>query len=344
MKILVYPDLRKNSGGPASFQLNFLEYLSINNINYFFSFLDIFRFKKKDICILAVNTGKYFIFLWFFFLLGYKVIYRVGSVYPSNLFTKRSTKEKLYNFIIFHLLKISLRYFSKGVIFQSRVVKDEWQNKINFKFQDSIVIYNSTPYLNLGKEQSDIATIVDQLITISEKPENVIILVVETNHPDREKHLGHLLAELIPFNVTLVLVGNCNWVPLNVNYNLIKCGFISKSQVSNIAEYCTLFLNVDVFPSGCPNSVIEAMSYGLPVLCYQNTPAHELIDDDCGFAGKPNLELLKMTGLGGNYEELVRGVEVIKQHNHKMRKAALIRSEYFKPEVIFSSYINFIKK
>jgi glycosyltransferase involved in cell wall biosynthesis len=344
MKILVYPDLRKHTGGPASFQANFLEYLYKNDINYSFRLLDIFRTKKKDICVLAINTGKYFFILWFFYLLGYKTFYRVGSVYPSNIFTKRSIKEKLYNFIIFYLLKISLRYFSKGVVFQSRVVKDEWQNELNFIFKESIVIYNSTPYLNSGKEQSDIENMVDELKTLSENPGNVVILVVETNHPERENHLGHLLAEMIPFAVTLVLVGNCSWVHSKVNYNLIKCGFISKEQVSRIAEYCTFFLNVDIFPSGCPNSVIEAMSYGLPVLCYQNTSAHELIDEDCGFAVKPNTELLRKTGLGGNYEELIGGVEFIHQNSHKMREAALIRSEIFKPEVIFSSYINFLKK
>ncbi len=59
-------------------------------------------------------------------------------------------------------------------------------------------------------------------------------------------------------------------------------GLVASEQVPTLARSAHLFFSADVHPA-CPNSVIEALACGLPVVAFDTGALMELVPPDCGF-------------------------------------------------------------
>ncbi len=181
-----------------------------------------------------------------------------------DLTTKIQPQDHLQSTISSHdtRLQRAVRY-ADFIIFLSRSTKEDFKRYYKFTSQKTSIIYPSTnlPQIKPGN------------ISQTLKKYKIIkkfILSVSTLQP--RKNLEGLVKAFEKFNqekkYQLVIVGPKGWGTININQSedIIQTGFISNLELVNLYSKADVF----VYPSfyeGFGLPIIEAMSFGLPVIC-----------------------------------------------------------------------------
>jgi glycosyltransferase involved in cell wall biosynthesis len=174
------------------------------------------------------------------------------------------------------------RYLADRIIYQSSFARDWWQSVYSKAAVPSAVIYNG---INLGKFVPD---------GPHQRPEDRYrVLMVEGHlgggNEDGLRNgvaLTRLLNQRADRPVELVVVGD---VPSRLKAAsereipglLTWAGVVPRERIPEIDRSAHVLFSADV-NAACPNSVIEALACGLPVVSYATGSLPELLEGDAG--------------------------------------------------------------
>lgn len=242
MRVYLFNKILKY-GGPSRFQEKLLSL--IKNEVLLIKYNKNYKIKKKDI---IFTTGT-FNFLSF---IKNKIIYRVDGFlwhnkYLINASLLKYLYEKIYNLNIIILLNLS-----SIIIFQSRFVKKIWSKYLINK-KKFYIIYNCNIIQYFKKK------------TYSKRK----IICVEGNFDGAFNAFHHLRA-INDYEVELYGNYSNNFKKKLISKeNIIFKGHILFDKLQQkFNKKNIIFFSLELYPA-CSNSVIEAMSYGIPVVGFR---------------------------------------------------------------------------
>ena len=256
MKIFIPFDYFKGIGGPTTFMINFKKVLDDNNFNY------LEKWEKG--CMIFFPIQYDLSVLFYLKKTGGKVIQRLDGVYyPSK--NGKAYKKMNYQFKVIYLK------YSDFIVFQS-----QYSLKQCFTMLGGIpdcrykIIYNGVDKSIFSPSNKKVSL------------QDPIIFITTGNFRNVDmlepivKALDLLEKE---FNFKLLVVGpitNQDLVPL-INRTYIEyVGSLSLKGVAELLRNSDIFLYSHLNPP-CPNSVIEAISCGSPVVGFNSGAMSELL-------------------------------------------------------------------
>jgi glycosyltransferase involved in cell wall biosynthesis len=327
-KLIVFPH-RPGSGGPGSFQKRFeielkrngfqIGYLDQNDIKPDLIFIvggtkkigKLLKWKRKNVPIM-------------FRLDGINWLHRVPKTHQNTL------KNYIHSEIINLIGKITHAYISDFIIYQSNFVKNWWDEKGFVKRENYSIIHNGvdmdkfTP--NLLRTQKDLRIVILEGVLDYSPYAIDLINELADEYGDKLEVYGGIKFEAEKRKISP-----------KVNYKG-SVGFNDTPEVYNNSIY----LSLDVNPA-CPNTVIEALSCGAPVVAYDTGAIKELLTVNSGIfvdygsdpwkLDYPNVKNLKVAiqEIFSNYDDF----------SANARKHAL---ENFSIQKISNDYIRIIEK
>ena len=245
---IIFPHRAPAHGGVGTFQRNLENYFNDNNVS--------FSYKKKlrgrENVILVMGGTKSILWLLLMKLRGVKIIHRVdGKNWQYKLDNSISNKFKSY----FRQVLVSFirKYLADKIIYQSCFIRDWWQCS-DLVIKDSIVIYNGTP---------------DNIASSDFKDIDVICVEGSVNGTVAY----NILKKICKYKVHIFGKYNSNSVS---NMSHIFHGPTERASILDQLSSSKIFINLETNPP-CPNSVIEALSFGLPVVSIKNGSIAELV-------------------------------------------------------------------
>ncbi len=238
---------------------------------------------------------------------------QLKKLYPKKVFVHRMDGlQKLYNNRndTRQDLAISFNKISNATIFQSDWAKSNFQ-KFNFQPNKSTVILNAAD---------------PKVFSYKPRPLNTKTNLLCTSFsPNMKKGFGFYkkLDDLLDFNrYNFTFIGN---KPQDINYKNINCLPPKTSyEISKYLHKTDIFISATI-DDCCSNSIIEALSSGVPVFA-QNS------------GGNP--EIVKGGGLlFNNIEEFLKDLERLRINIDFYRKSIKIKSI----DEVANDYINFFK-
>jgi len=222
-----------------------------------------------------------------------------------------------------YLLRATRRMAST-VVYQSAFVRAWWERTYGPAEAPAFVIHNGVPldtYTPSGPA--------------GRRGEGVRVLVVEANLGggyeiglEWAADLARRLRATVGREVELAVAGN---VADGVLYRLAGepitwLGLVPPEQVPPLDRSADLLLATDVHPA-CPNSVIEAMACGLPVLGFDTGALREVVGDDAGrvvgYGGDPwRLDPPDLDGLARGGGEILDRMAIFRQAARARAEAA----------------------
>ena len=262
--------------GMASFRIKLEESLRARGVDVTYDLA-----APSDAILVLAGTRK-LIPLWEATRRGRRVAQRLDGI--NWVHRKRNTGVKHYlraeygNFILSFIRK---RIASK-IIYQSRFSKNWWEDWYGAANAPSVVIHNGVDLktYSVGKD------------AVPSYPPYKI-LVVEGSLGggydmglDNAIALTETLAAKHNLSVELIVVGKIseahkNEVQSRARIPITWLGTAPREKIPELDRSAHLFFSADLHPA-CPNSVIEALACGLPVLAYDTGAMNELVIGDAG--------------------------------------------------------------
>lgn len=272
MAILLLPNLIASKGGPSTFQKFLIKEAQSTSHSFTFN-----RNSEVSACV-VINGSRHVFSLLALKFAGKRILLRLGSRYRSNLISHPDLISTLRYFprllsILFSCL------ISDIIIFQSSTVKKEWLRSFPLLFRkETRVIYNPAPHLpGYRYTQANLTSDIYH-------SDSFHLITVEASHPPLNYSLPYRIYKHVldryP-NVKLHVFGDIPnpWPEPSLSKNIIIYGNIPLHKIALIVEGLErpIYILSDNYPCGCPNSLIEMLSMGLPAICYSNTPGQELL-------------------------------------------------------------------
>ncbi|NTW09144.1 MAG: glycosyltransferase family 4 protein, partial [Anaerolineaceae bacterium] len=226
-----------------------------------------------------------------------------------------------------------------GIIYQSHFT-EKWWNEVYGKVNGpTSVIYNGvdlTIYSPEGKEKS---------------PSDSIRLLVIEGRFEGGYHIG--LDNAIQFKkafidkynrkVELVVIGDAP-AALRSKYELLGWiswqGIVARDQIPGFCRSAHLLFSADI-KAACPNSVIEALACGLPVISYDTGALKEMVGEKAGAIKPYGADYSELES--ADPEELVIAAMKILDDQAGFRRSARRQAEsMFDVENMVDLYINFM--
>lgn len=286
--VALLPRLR-NLGGPASFQRKMLAGLETRGVRSHFDVQD------ASTGVILVNGGtKHLAGLWRAKKRGIRIIQRLDGI--NWLHRKKSTGLRHYLRSEYGNWNLSFirTHLADHIIYQSEFCREWWQAKYGPLKAPANVIYNGvdlevyTPHgeRSLPEDHIRILMVEGHLSGGHEIGLNNAIRLAET----LEKRLQQ--------KVELMVVGD---VPHPLRQEVEStgkvwvswAGVLSHEQIPALDRSAHLLFSADL-NAACPNSVIEALACGLPVIAFATGALPELLAGEAG----------ALADYGGNHWEL----------------------------------------
>lgn len=305
-------------GGPGSFQIRFTHELIKNG----FKILEPSSKERPDI-IFVIGGTKRFFWLLMNKIRKVKIIHRIDGLdsnFKFDIFNiKFNTLKLIRNLNVF----IIANFLADKIIFQSNYISNYWKNLLIKKIKTK-VIYNGVnveffkpKFINKtteiicveGSINSGYAVEILNLITL-----NKITLVGKIEKSFKEK-------------IT--------------NKNITYLGIKNRDEIPKILNEHSIYLCLEPNPP-CPNSVIEAMSCGLPVVGFNTGSLNELVRESSLLS---NLVLEQDKPTKSSIKDIEKNISLISQDYQlysKLSRENVLTN--FNIETITQQYINFIKE
>ncbi len=276
-------------GGPASFQSRLIDGLKVRGYKIHHNPLDV------DCEVILVNGGTRRVSdVLVAKQRGVRVIQRLAQT--NWVYKARWTgiKHHLRSEINNRLLAFIRRGIASRVIYQSRFVEDNWNKTYGTTPASGHVIYNGVD-LQSHSPQGESAL-----------PEDHVRLLVVEGHMGRGHEqelenavlLAEQLAKKISRKVELMVVGDVpeklkQYWEKNADQWITWQGIVGREQIPWFDRSAHLLFSSEL-NAGCPNSVIEAMACGLPVIGFETGSLPELLSEDAGLTVPYNGNLWKL--------------------------------------------------
>lgn len=247
---IVFPSKPANYGGVGTFQKNITSHFLERGFSVSHGKIDN---GKKNIILVMGGTRR---LLWLYVnkLKGIPIIHRLDGKNWQHWIENKNFEFIIRSEFRLFILRFIRRFIADGIIYQSNFIRDWWQSGRIVK-KRSVVIKNGTYRCS----------------TPSEKKYDVICV---------EGELNGLPAYTILQNIqdfSVIVLGGYE-EKLSNNKNINFKGKVTKDVVRQYFDQSKVFVNLETNPP-CPNSMIEALSHGLPVISIDNGSAKEIIGD-----------------------------------------------------------------
>lgn len=260
-------------GGPGSFQSRLIRCLETAGHNV------VYPEDKThpDIILVIGGTSKLFWLLKSKFY-GTKIVHRLDGINWRHTIDDVSTSYKI-KCEIRNLIVLTIKsFFADHVVYQSKFVKNWWERKYGREKRPFDIIHNGVD--------------VDQFTPSAKKTDryNLKIICAEGNlHADKiTKYLINSLKE----NYTnhkhikkILIAGNIEPQDselLNYQNTVVQfIGSIPRCEMHTIYKDADIFFSLEI-NAACPNSVIEALASGLPIVGMNTGAMPELVTDKAG--------------------------------------------------------------
>lgn len=253
------------SGGPGSFQRRFEQELISNNYHITYADTKV----SGDIVFIVGGTGKIF-WLLKMKLKGVPIIYRLDGInwLHRKKRGKRGIKAYLSAEISNLITKTIHAFFADFIVYQSEFVHEWWNKKGWKKPKHFSIIYNA---VNLS------------LINPEIKEANTPKLVCLEGYLDYSPYAIDLINDInkrkiIDFDVYGGILSNLERSKLSKD--VCYKGKIDRKLISSIFTG-NIYLSLDINPA-CPNTVIEALACGAPVVAFDTGSLKELVPPEAG--------------------------------------------------------------
>jgi glycosyltransferase involved in cell wall biosynthesis len=248
---------------------------------------------------------------------GVRVVQRLDGINWIHKIRPISLKHSLRAEYGNLLLAFIRRFLADHIVYQSDFSRRWWDERFGMLSKPASVVHNGVD--------------LDAYVPGGERPTGVYrLLVVEgslgggyENGLENAVRLAEgLAARGWPMEVQVV--GEVSpalrtfWVSLS-RVPLRWAGLVKREEIPALMRGAHLLFSADIHPA-CPNSVIEALACGLPVVSFDTGALAELVPPDCGFiapygSDSWKLEAPKMTGL-------ISGAEAVLKNWPKFSEAA----------------------
>jgi glycosyltransferase involved in cell wall biosynthesis len=263
-RTIIFPH-KPGSGGPGSFQDRFEKELKLQNweISYANDKL------PGDVAFVVGGTGRLF-WLLKMKLKRVPIIYRLDGI--NWLHRKKAGKRDWKAFLSAEksnvICKIIHAFLADYIVYQSEFVRDWWSKKGWRKRSDYSIVYNAVDLAAfLPGKQNEIAPRLICLEGYLDYTPYAIELINELN----EK-----LSIKMEIYGGIKFVSERQKLSRTVNYN----GMITKAEIPGVLAN-SIYLSLDINPA-CPNTVIEALACGAPVVAFETGSLSELVPENAG--------------------------------------------------------------
>ncbi len=307
MKVCI-PGSNQGIGGPNSFKRNFIKQLTSLGID-----VDT-GFSTADIdVVLLVGGTRNIKWLKKIRRSNIPIVQRLGPINWLHKYTPITSKHKWMSIARNSLLFKIRENFADFVVYQSQFCKNWWTEVRGPDKNDNVVIYNGvdTTMFNPGPRRAPGSKV--RLVSVegnlSYTPQVYKTPLQVTD-----------LLNSAGLDVELTLVGDINKEGLDEIYLHDRTEYLGNIPHSDVRD---ILINHDLFVSGeihpaCPNSPLEAMACGLPVVGFDTGALSELIIDNSGLCAayesnawkleSPNMDnlvnaVLKVTNDISNYSD-----------------------------------------
>ena len=234
-------------------------------------------------------------------LSGSKMIHRIDGAkwqykYKGNFIEK--IKSILQNYLIFFT-----QFLADKIVYQSEYVKDIWTNKF-FK-NKSVIIYNGAERNYTSRKFLDI-----------EKP---TLISVEGNICSAFNSLN-LIKCLSGYDYEIYgEIDDESYAEKLKHLNNVRIkGIVSRDKIKETFKKNKKYIFVSLeINTACPNSVIEALNFGIPVLGYKSGSMEEIVNEKFGrlininknFEIDPKEVISKINFISKNYNDFNHNLE-----------------------------------
>ncbi|MRS03720.1 glycosyltransferase family 1 protein [bacterium] len=220
----------------------------------------------------------------------------------------------------------TIRGMADQIVYQSKFTQGWWSRTCGETKHPGRVIYNG---VNL-----DVFNPIGAGLPPTDRTR---ILLVEANLGggyegglDSAVQMAKLLSKRQTTPVELMVVGS---VPPDLQINYLGCGvdivwkgLVKREAIPAIDRSAHLFFSSDI-NAACPNSVIEALACGLPVIGYDTGSLAELVSSDCGSVARYGSDPWKLQK--PDIHALVDAAQQALNNQSQKRAAARARAEKF---------------
>ena len=308
-------------GGANSFQTMFMDWLRERKVKIVTSTTE-----NRSYCgaFIVMHGTKNLKRLIMYRMFG-KVILRMDGLVRFDF--------KLMSFVsLLRVAKVNLScllsiIFAHKIIVQSHYLHERY--KILFKF-----LKKNTFVINNGVD-TEFFKPADKVI--SEKQD--IICVEGTVHG---QYAANILANLE--SVTVNVYGevdkkfNSRFSELQFSEYIKFNGHVTRNDLRKIYTNHKIYLCLEKNPA-CPNSVLEALSCGLPIIGLKNGSLPELVGNDAGII----IDYLGLNSAPLLSELLNKAINDIFQNYEAFSKAARLRAHYFEKNKVFQRYLEVLE-
>ena len=246
-------------GGPGSFQSNLIKSLKKEGINHSIKKIN----SKMNNCLLLVAGTKNIFLLLFYKLKKINIVHRLDGLNLQHRIERKGFFKYLLSEIRLKFVWFIRRYFADKIIYQSEFVKNMWQ-QYDYLERPSIIINNGSAKQNLKKINK---------ININDNNLKLVAVEGELNC----EPMYHILDQLSDINIDVYGKYNLKRAS-KINGKIIFKGAVNREQILRVLPSYDAYISLEHLPA-CPNSVIEAMSFGLPILGFSTGALYELAKD-----------------------------------------------------------------
>lgn len=237
------------------------------------------------------------------------------------------------------LLAFVRRRFADRIVYQSNFARTWWQTVYGRAAAENTVIYNG---IDLQQFRP--------LDTLTPPQDHYRVLLVEGHLGGGNEdglrnaaNLAHLLDQKMDRPVRLTVAGR---VPDSLRKSVDQkwpglidwAGIVQREKIADLDRTAHVLFSADL-NAACPNSVIEALACGLPVVAYATGSLPELVDGDAGLVVPWGSNFWKLEP--PDLDVLVDAAQQILRQQDSFRRAARARAEEsFGLDTMVDRYIN----
>ena len=306
-------------GGAGTFLNNFQKYLKKKK----YLITDFNKKQKIDYIFVTGASLRNIIPILLNKISGSKIINRVDGKLWIHKYSKIGHSGYLIS-IIQNFLIIFFKLISDKVIYQSSFIQKSWNNK--FIKKKSVIIYNATQPRFINRNFNK--TIKPTLISVEGSIDgafNAVKLFNKIKKDYRYEIYGYVSQGIKS--------------KFHDKKNLHFFGQVSRDKIKKILKRKKKYIFISLeMKAPCPNSVIEAINHGIPVIGYNQGSMSEIINKKQG----------KLLNVNKYYEfeekELSKAIKEINDNYYRYNKKLKNIDEKFKLDYMLKKYVNEIYK